>query len=300
MSILVVGSVALDSIETPFGGVENVLGGSATYFAVSASFFAPVNLVAVIGDDFPDEHIALLKKHSINIKGLEIAQGQTFKWKGKYGYDLNNPQTIYTHLNVLKNFSPKIPPEYKRSDVVFLANIDPDLQAYVMKQVERPRLTACDTMNYWIKSKRKALLGTLKKVDVFLLNEAEARELTGESNLLKAGKAILKQGPKKAIIKKGEHGVLAFSDNTVFSAPAYLLETINDPTGAGDTFAGGFMGHVRKSGRFLSDSEIRKGIIYGTIMASYAVEDFSVTKLASISYSDIQKRYHEYKRLTRY
>ena len=299
MSLLVVGSVALDSVETPFGKAENALGGSATYFSISASYFAPVNLVAVIGDDFPEKHTAIFKKHGINTKGLQVARGSTFRWKGKYDYDLNSVKTIYTHLNVFNKFSPKIPPEYKKSDVVFLANIDPSLQLHVMKQVEKPRLTACDTMNYWIENKRKALLRVLKVVDMFLLNEGEARELTGESNLLKAGKALLSFGPKKAIIKKGEHGVLAFSDNSVFSAPAYLLETINDPTGAGDTFAGGLLGYLRKSGRS-SDSEVRKGIIYGTIMASYAVEDFSVRRLSAISYSDMQKRYHSYRQLTRY
>jgi sugar/nucleoside kinase (ribokinase family) len=300
MSILAVGSVALDSVDTPFGKVENVLGGSAIYFAISASFFAPVNLVAVVGEDFPEEYKSILKKRGVDTKGLEIVKGSTFKWKGKYGYDLNNPKTIYTHLNVFNKFSPKIPTEYKRSDVVFLANIDPELQIYVMKQVDAPKLTACDTMNYWIKNKKKELLQLLKNVDLFLLNESEVRELTGESNLFKAGKAILALGPKKVIVKKGEHGVILFSHNSVFSAPAYLLETINDPTGAGDAFAGGLMGYLRKSGRFSSDSEIRKGIIYGTIMASYAVEDFSVRKLSSLSYSDIQKRYHDYKRLTRY
>lgn len=300
MSILAVGSVALDSVETPFKKVDNVLGGSATYFAVSASFFAPVNLVAIVGDDFSDEHISFFKKRGIDIKGLEIATGNTFEWKGRYGYDLNNAETIYTHLNVFDRFSPEIPLEYKKSDVVFLANIDPELQIYVMNQVEAPGLTACDTMNYWIENKRKELLRLLKKVDMFLLNEAEARELTGESNLLKAGKAILALGPQKVIIKKGEHGVLLFSFNSVFSAPAYLLETINDPTGAGDTFAGGLMGYLRRSGRFLSDSEIRKGIIYGTVMASYVVEDFSIKRLSSLCYSDIQKRYHDYRRLTRY
>lgn len=300
MSILVVGSVALDSVETPFGGVENALGGSATYSAVSASFFAPVNLVAVVGDDFPEEYTSVFKKHGVDIKGLEIAKGKTFKWKGKYGYDLNNPETIYTHLNVFNRFSPKMPTEYKRSDVVFLANIDPELQIYVMKRVERPALTVCDTMDYWIENERKELLRLLKKVDMFLLNEAEARELSGESNLLKAGKAILGLGPKKVIIKKGEHGVLLFSHNSVFSAPAYPLETINDPTGAGDTFAGGLIGYLRKSGHFSSDSEIRKGIIYGIILASFAVEDFSIRRLSSLNYSDIQKRYYDYRRLTRY
>jgi len=300
MSILVVGSVALDSVDTPFGNVEDVPGGSATYFAISASFFAPVNLVAVVGEDFPEEYKSIFERHRINIKGLEIVKGRTFKWKGKYGYDLNDPETIYTHLNVFNSFSPRIPPEYKRSDVVFLANIDPELQLYVMKQVDAPKLTACDTMSYWIKNKKKELLQLLHNVDLFLLNESEIRELTGESNLFKAGKAILALGPKKVIIKKGEDGVILFSHNSVFSTPAYLLETINDPTGAGDAFAGGLIGYLRKSGRFFSDSEIRKGIVYGTIMASYVVEDFSIRKLNSLSYSDIQKRYHDYKRLTRY
>lgn len=300
MSILVVGSVALDSIETPFGKIENALGGSATYFAVSASYFSPVNLVAVVGDDFPEAYSAVFRKHAIDTKGLEVVKGATFKWKGRYDYDLNNPETIYTHLNVFNEFSPKIPPEYKRSDIVFLANIDPDLQMYVLKQVEKPALTACDTMDYWIQNKRKELLALLKQIDLFLLNEKEARQIAEETSILKCGKAILALGPKKVIIKKGEHGVLSFSHNSVFSAPAYLLETVNDPTGAGDSFAGGLMGYLRKSGRFSSDSELRKAIIYGTIMASYTVEDFSIKRLSDINYTDIQKRYHEYRRLTRY
>jgi len=300
MSILVVGSVALDSIETPFGQAENALGGSATYFSISASYFAPINLVAVVGDDFPDEYSSVFKKHAIDIKGLEIVNGSTFKWKGKYGHDLSNPETIYTQLNVFEKFSPKIPPEYKRSDVVFLANIDPELQMYVLSQVDRPRLIACDTMDYWIENKKNELLKLLKKIDIFLLNEGEARRLVDEPNLLKCGKAILSLGPKKVIIKKGENGVLLFSHSSVFSAPAFLLESISDPTGAGDTFAGGLMGYLRKSGRFTSDTEIRKGIIYGTVMASYTVEDFSVRKLSGINYPDVQKRFHDYRRLTRY
>ena len=300
MSILVIGSMALDSIETPFGHTEEALGGSATYFSLSARFFAPINLVSVVGDDFPKSHIHLLEKRGIDTRGLEVAKGKTFRWKGKYGDDLSNPQTIYTHLNVFNDFSPKIPIEYKRSDVVFLANIDPELQAYVLEQVEKPRLVACDTMNYWIENKKNELRDLLKKIDIFLLNEGEASELTGERNLLKAGKAVLKFGPKKVIIKKGENGVLLFSNTSTFSAPAYILESFRDPTGAGDTFAGGLIGHLRKSGRFTSDSEIKKGIIYGTIMASFAVEDFSITKLSSITYSEVQKRYNEYRRLTRY
>ncbi len=300
MSILVVGSVALDSVETPFGKVENALGGSATYFSISAGYFAPVNLVAVVGEDFPDKYYPVFKKHGIDIRGLEVVRGSTFRWKGKYGYDLSNPETIYTHLNVFEAFSPKIPPEYKRSDAVFLANINPELQMHVLDQVENPRLTACDTMNYWIENKKSALLKLLKKIDIFLLNEGEARRLVDESNLLKCGRAIIGMGPKKVIIKKGENGVLLFSRNSVFSAPAYPLETINDPTGAGDTFAGGLMGYLRKSGRLTSDTEIRRGIVYGTVLASYTVEDFSVRRLSGITYADVQKRYNDYRRLTRF
>jgi len=299
MSILVIGTVALDTIETPFGKAEEVLGGSATYFSISAGYFAPVNLVAAIGEDFPKNLVSLLKKHGIDTEGLRTVKGKTFRWTGRYGYDLGNAETLDTQLNVIATFQPKIPDKYRRSDVLFLANIDPDLQSDVILQVEKPQLIACDTMNYWIANKKKSLLKTLKKVDIFLLNEAEARQLTEETNLLKAGRAILSLGPKKVIIKKGEHGVLFFSRNTVFSAPAYLLETINDPTGAGDTFAGGLMGYLRKSGRY-TDTEIRRGVVYGTIMASYAVEDFSLKKLSSIKYSDIQKRYYSYRQITRY
>lgn len=298
MAILVVGSVALDSIETPFGKAENVLGGSATYFSVSASFFTPVNLVAVVGEDFPKKHILFLKKRGVDTKGLEIADGNTFRWKGKYDYDFNNAATIYTHLNVFEHFRPKIPQEYKRSGLLFLANIDPDLQLAVMKQVEKPKLTACDTMNYWITNKKRSVIEVAKKVDIFLLNEAEARQLSGESNLLKAGRSILRLGPKKVVIKKGEHGVLLFSHGSIFSAPAYLLEMINDPTGAGDTFAGGFIGYLGKRGK-ITDSETKKGIIYGTVMASYAVEDFSLRRLSSITIRDIERRYKDYERLTR-
>ncbi len=299
MAVLVVGSVALDSIETPFGKAENVLGGSATYFSVSASFFAPVNLVAVVGKDFPKKDILFLKRHDVNTSGLEIAGGKTFRWKGKYDYDFNSASTIYTHLNVFEHFSPKIPESYKKSEFLFLANIDPDLQLAVMKQVKKPKLTACDTMNYWIANKKRSVIEVAKGVDIFLLNEAEARQLSGESNLLKAGKSILRLGPKRVVIKKGEHGVLMLSREHIFSTPAYLLETINDPTGAGDTFAGGFIGYLAKKGR-VTDSEIKKGIIYGAITASYTVEDFSLRKLGSITNKDIERRYRDYERLTRY
>lgn len=299
MSILVVGSVALDSIETPFGKAENVLGGSATYFSVSASFFAPVNLVAVIGKDFPKKNISFLRRRGIETSGLEIAEGRTFRWKGKYGYDFNSALTIYTHLNVFEHFSPKIPQAYEKSEFLFLANIDPDLQLDVMRQMKRPKLIACDTMNYWIASKKRSVIAVAKGVDMFLLNEAEARQLSGESNLLKAGKHVLAMGPKSVVIKKGEHGVLLFSRTRVFSAPSYLLDTIHDPTGAGDTFAGGLIGYLAKTGR-VNDSEIKRGLIYGTVMASYAIEDFSLRRLGGITNRDIEKRYRDYERLTKY
>ena len=299
MSVLVVGSVALDSIDTPFGKAKRVLGGSATYFSVSASFFTKVNLVAVVGDDFPKKYISLLKKRRIDTAGLEIAEGKTFAWKGRYGYDFNNAETIYTHLNVFQNFAPKIPREYKKSDLVFLANIDPDLQLSVMKQVGKVQLIACDTMNYWLKNKRRAVLEVAKTVDIFLLNESEARQMSGEANLLKAGRSILRMGPSKVVVKKGEHGVLLFSRGYIFSAPAYILEEINDPTGAGDTFAGGFMGYLGRKKR-IADADIRKAIIYGTVMASYTVEDFSLRRLVHLGPNDIEKRYKDYRRLTKY
>ncbi len=299
MAILVIGSVALDSIETPFGKANSVLGGSATYFSVSASFFAKVNLVAVVGKDFPKKNILFLEKHRIDTEGLEIADGKTFRWKGRYDYDFNNAVTIYTHLNVFERFKPKIPEAYTKNALLFLANIDPDLQLAVMGQVKDPKMTACDTMNYWIANKKRSIVKLAKKIDIFLLNEAEARQLSGESNLLKAGRGILALGPKRVIIKKGEHGAFLFSRDSVFTAPAYLLETINDPTGAGDTFAGGLMGYLAKARR-ITDSEIKKGIIYGTVMASYAVEDFGLRRLSGITGKDIDKRYRDYERLTRY
>ncbi|MFH0839447.1 MAG: PfkB family carbohydrate kinase [Candidatus Omnitrophota bacterium] len=299
MSILVVGSVALDSIETPFGKVDKVLGGSATYFSVSASFFTRVNLVAVVGTDFPRKYVSLLRKQKVGLKGLRVADGKTFSWKGRYGYDFNNAETVYTHLNVFQRFSPKIPREYKKNELLFLANIDPELQLSVMKQMDRPRLTACDTMNYWLQSKRRSVLEVAKKVDIFLLNESEARQFSQESNLLKAGRSILSLGPKRVVIKKGEHGVLLFSRDSVFSAPAYLLETINDPTGAGDTFAGGFMGYLGKKKR-IADNDMKKAVIYGTVMASYTVEDFSLRRLSRLKPKDIKGRYKDYRRLTEY
>ena len=299
MSILVVGSVALDTVKTPFGKKDNILGGSAVYFSVSASCFAPVNLVAVVGKDFPSKHVRFLKNKGINVNGLAVKKGRTFRWEGEYGWDFSDPRTIATHLNVFSDFDPDIPREYRKSEYVFLANIDPELQGRVLKKMINPKLVACDTMNYWIENKRKDLLKLLKKIDIFLLNESEAKELTGRSSLLKAAKSILKFGPKRVIIKKGEHGSLLFSGDSVFSAPAYLMETIVDPTGAGDTFAGGLMGYLVTQ-KSVNCASLRRAVVYGGVMATFAVEDFSLKRLGTVTKKDIAKRFKEFTKLTHF
>lgn len=296
MSVLVVGSVALDSVKTPFGEKEEVLGGSATYFAISASFFTKVNMVAVVGTDFPKEHLRVLEAKGVDVKGLQIKSGKTFRWKGEYEYDLNNAKTIYTHLNVFSAFNPHIPEEYKESRYVFLANIDPAIQAVVLDQVEKATLVACDSMNYWIEHQRRELTKLLKRVNVFMVNDAEAREFSRQSNLIKAAKSILALGPKIVVIKKGEHGAVLFSGNSIFSVPAYLLESVYDPTGAGDTFAGGFIGYLAQSNN-MSERNIRKAIIYGSVMASYVVEDFGPSRLSRLTREDIEARFEEFKQL---
>jgi len=299
MSLLVVGSVAFDSIETPFGKKDNVLGGSATHFSIAASFFSDVNLVAVVGEDFPTSSVKLLKSRGIDLSGLQIEKGNTFRWKGRYEFDMNTAHTIYTHLNVFKDFSPKIPDKYKSLKHIFLANIDPDLQLFVLKKLSCPKLVACDSMNYWIETKKQSLLRLLKKVDIFMANDAEVRELSGETNLVKAAKFITSHGPHTAIIKKGEHGVLFFSGNTFFSAPGYPLETIYDPTGAGDSFAGGFMGYLSQFNK-IDKSKIRKAIIYGSVIASYNVESFGPSRLLKLKKSEISKRFKAFQSLTKF
>ncbi len=299
MSILVVGSVALDSIQTPFGKKDDVLGGSATYFSIAASFFNKVDIVATVGEDFPKRYITLFKCINIGTSGLSIAKGKTFRWKGRYNYDLNIAHTIYTHLNVFKGFKPEVPRSLRNSKFIFLANIDPELQYDVLTQIKNPKFIACDSMNYWIEHKRKDLERILEHIDMLLLNDSEARQFSGESNLIKAAQLIASFGPKAVVIKKGEHGVIYFSKNSHFIAPAYLLESLYDPTGAGDTFAGGMMGFLSKANR-INESVIRKGIIYGSILASFAVEDFSVNRLLEISISDINSRYDHYRRITKF
>lgn len=299
MSILVVGTVALDTVETPFGRCERILGGSATYFSTSASFFSDVNLVAVVGEDFAQEHIDFLQSRNINTDGLVVAPGATFHWKGRYGYDLNEAQTEETHLNVLEQFSPHLPESYRESDYLFLANIDPELQLNVLDQVRKPRLVACDTMNYWITSKPGILKKVLERVNIVIINEGEARQFTGEVNLVKAARQILAYGAKTLIIKRGEYGVLMFRGDSIFAAPAYPLEEVFDPTGAGDTFAGGFMGYLANTGD-ISDEGIRQAIIFGSVMASFNVEDFSLNRLKSLDYREIEGRFRQIKSMTHF
>jgi len=299
LSLLVVGTVALDSVKTPFGNVENALGGSATYFSTSASYFTDVRLVAVVGEDFPREHTQFLKSKNIDTRGLEVQKGETFRWKGEYGFDLNEAHTLATDLNVLATFKPSIIEDYKSSDVVFLANVDPEIQLDVVRQVRKPKLVACDTMNYWIASKPDALKRTLREVNLLTINEAELRQLAGEASLVKAAKIVQAMGPKTLVVKQGSYGALMFSGHSVFSAPAYPLETVFDPTGAGDTFAGGFIGYLANTMNF-SEESMRKAVIFGSVMASLNVESFSLDRLRSLDYKEIEDRYRAFKKLTHF
>jgi sugar/nucleoside kinase (ribokinase family) len=299
MGILVVGSVALDSVATPFGAVKEVLGGSATYFSAAASFFAPVSLVAVVGEDFPSEDLSFLRNRSVDLRGLQQARGKTFRWQGEYGYDLNQAKTIETQLNVFAEFLPRIPEAYREEKIVFLANIDPDLQREVLEQVKDPQFVAADTMNYWIEGKPDSLKRTLGAVDVLIVNDAEVRQLAKEPNLVKAARQILAWGPNSLVVKRGEYGALMFCNEGCFAAPAYPLEAVCDPTGAGDSFAGGFMGYLANTLNF-SETNIRKAVIMGSVMASFNVEDFSLNRLKSLTYSEIEARYREFRRLSHF
>ena len=296
MTVLVVGSVALDSVETPFGKASDVLGGSGTFFSASASHLAPVQLVGVVGSDYPVEQLEPLAKRGVDLAGLERAEGQSFRWRGRYRHDLNSAETLETHLGVFSNFRPKIPPQFRNAPFVFLANIDPRLQIEVLSQVQRPKLVACDTMNFWIESRRPELLTLLGQVDLITLNDGEARQLTEKTNLIKAARWIMDRGPSHVIIKKGEHGAFMFTRDTVFFAPAYPLEDVFDPTGAGDSFAGGFMGYLAKTGD-LSEPNLRRAVIYGSAMGSFAVEKFSIQRLLDLTPDDISRRVADFRRL---
>jgi len=301
VSLLVVGSVALDSVETPFGKVKDALGGSAVYISVAASYFAaPVRVVGVIGGDFPKEHIEFLKEHNVDLDGLQVVQGgKTFRWSGKYHYDLNSRDTLLTQLNVFEKFDPVIPESFQKSSYVCLGNIDPVLQRKVLGQIKKTRLVVGDTMNYWIETKPGELRETLKVLDVLVVNESEARLLTKEPNLIKASKKIIKMGPRFVIIKKGEHGALLVTEDTIFSAPAYPLENLYDPTGAGDSFAGGFIGWLAKTDD-VSPENLKRAVIYGSAMASFCVEKFSLDGLKDLSNLKIRDRYRSFVEISRF
>ncbi len=296
MTVLVVGSVALDSVETPFGKADDVLGGSGTFFSAAASLLTPVQLVGVVGDDYPIDKLAPLAERGVDLSGLERAEGASFRWRGRYRHDLNSAETLETHLGVFSRFSPKIPDAFKSAPFVFLANIDPRLQLEVLKQVNRPKLVACDTMNFWIESRRPELMELLKHVDLITVNDGEARQLSEKANLVQAARWIMAQGPKHVIIKKGEHGAFMFTEDTIFFAPAYPLESVFDPTGAGDSFAGGFIGYLAKTGD-LSEGNMRRAVIYGSAMGSFAVEKFSIDRLMGITRDDLACRIRDFRKL---
>ena len=296
MSLLVVGSVALDSVETPFGKADEVLGGSATYFSASASHQSPVQLVGVVGDDYPVERLEALRERGIDLTGLEQAEGESFRWRGRYRHDLNSAETLETRLGVFSHFRPKLPEQFRSAQYVFLANIDPRLQLQVLEQVEKPRFVACDTMNFWIESRRGDLLDLLGRVDLITLSGGEARQLTEQSNLVQAARWILARGPKTVLIKKGEHGAFMFTRDSIFYAPAYPLEAVFDPTGAGDSFAGGFMGYLARTDD-LSDANLRRAVVIGSALGSFVVEAFSITRLLSVTRDDIDRRVADFHRL---
>jgi sugar/nucleoside kinase (ribokinase family) len=300
MSLLVVGSIALDTIETPLGKAENALGGSAVYVAVAASYLAsPVRIVGVVGGDFPGDAIDFLRERSIDVEGVEIVhKGKTFRWGGKYHTDMNVRDTLYTDLNVFEHFDPKIPPAYRKSEYVVLGNIDPILQQRVLEQVQSPKLIVCDTMNYWIDRKYQDLLDTLKLVHVLIINEDEARGIAREINVIKSARSVLNMGPRAVVVKQGEHGALLVTKETVFTTPGYPVEEVFDPTGAGDAFAGGFIGCLAKTGD-LSDDGMKRAVVYGSVLASYCIEDFSLAGLKDLTEDKLLARAQEFQKLSR-
>ena len=297
--ILTVGSVAFDSVKTPFGEVSRVVAGAATYFSVAASFFTDVRLVGVVGDDFVDEHLAVFAGRRIDLDGLQRVPGETFRWRGEYNFDLNTRETIYTHLNVFEDFRPRIPDSFRSSPFVFLANIHPSLQLDVLNQVAAPEFIALDTMNYWIEGTPQELRRVLERVHVLVINDAEAQELSGEANLVKAARAIQAMGPQRVVIKRGEYGVLMTRDDDFFAVPGLPLEDVRDPTGAGDTFAGGFVGYLAAA-TAITDEVVTQAIIAGSTMASFAVEDFGLDRLTALTEPHVKQRFTEFKRLTHF
>lgn len=296
MSIIVLGTVALDTVKTPFGMRRHLLGGSAVHFAMSARLFTTVNLVAIIGEDFPQKYIDFLHKKGIVLTSLIRSSGKTFKWKGEYRGDLNTALTLGTELGVLLTFRPTISEEQRNIKNIFLANVDPDIQRHLLSHFNAPHLVALDSMNYWIKHKRKSLIRLLKQVNIFVANDQEARDLSQETNLIKAAKMLRALGPEMILIKKGEHGVIFYNDKFQFCLPAYPTEKVIDPTGAGDTFAGGFMGYLAKAKR-INESKIKNALAYGTIAASFNIEGFGLDKSSRINLKDLNSRLDKFRKL---
>lgn len=296
MSIVVLGTTALDTVTTPSGRRKEMLGGSAVHFSMAASFFTQVNLVAIVGRDFPKKHIEFLGRKGVILTSLVMGQGKTFRWEGEYQGDLNTALTLSTELGVLSAFRPVIAEHQRRIENIFLANVDPDIQQHLLSKMRSPKLVGLDSMNYWIDYKRKSLLKLLKKVDIYVANDAEARSLSGEAHLIQAAKALYKLGAPIVVIKKGEHGVLVYCDDFVFSLPAYPVERIVDPTGAGDTFAGGFMGYLTQAKKVNAVS-LKKAIAYGTVMASFNVEGFGVERSSKITKREVEARVKEFKEM---
>lgn len=298
MTLLAVGSMAIDSVKTPFGERQESIGGSATYFSVSASFFTKVSLVAVIGDDFPSTELEFLKSRDVDLSGVEKTEGKTFRWKGEYHEDMNVAHTLDTQLNVFENFKPEIPSTLKNIDYLFLANIDPDLQISVLEQIDSPKLVACDTMNFWIEGKNDSLMKIVSLIDILIINDAELCSLAEDKNLLTAAKKIRDLGPSTLVVKRGEFGAILFHKEEIFAVPAFPVKNVIDPTGAGDTFAGGFMGFLTLKG--MSSNNLRNAVIYGSVMASFNVQSLSFDRLRSLEKAEISERYQEFSRLLHY
>jgi sugar/nucleoside kinase (ribokinase family) len=298
MSLLVVGSMAFDAIETPFGKVDRTVGGAASYFALAASYFAPVRVVAIVGEDFTEKERAIFRGRKIDLSGVEQAQGKSFFWAGRYSPNMNERTTLVTELNVFADFNPKLPGSYYDSSFIFLGNIDPTLQRSVLTQIRcKPKMIGLDTMNYWIERTPAELRETLKHTQILMINDDETRQLTGEHNLLRAAKHVFKMGPRTLVIKRGEHGALMVHDRFIFSVPGFPLEEVHDPTGAGDSFAGGFMGYLAGAGR-INDKTLRKAMVYGSVLGSFAVERFGVERLTRLKMAEIKKRAHLFSKLT--
>ena len=297
MSLLVVGSIALDSIFTPFGETADALGGSAVYFSVAGALLHPVLVVGVVGSDYPMHELERLSPRGIDWSGVECAQGESFRWKGKYSYDLQSRETLETRLGVFADFQPKLPASARDAEFLFLGNIDPELQLGVLEQVRKPKLVACDTMNYWIQSRKAALLALLERVDLLMVNDSEARELSGDWNIHRAGRWILRHGPSRVVIKQGEHGAILMDATRTFYVPAFPLEDVFDPTGAGDAFAGGFMAHLARIGS-ADDQDLRRAMIYGAAMGSFAVAQFGIRGFEGLSAADVERRARAFRELT--